>query len=239
MTTSHNVIPSEAGRSPARPRQLVAALLVVHVTLIAGLPFITGRRLDTAVGRFPDASSVFWLLALPAALSLIAMVVAVSMNGQAVWRRILGPGVTGAAMSNRLTAVVGVVTVVALAGAIRGVADAGVGLSAMVLITVLLVAIVEEFVLRTLGADALVLKGWSERHVAVVTSALFIPVSLAHVVTEGATTFPVVIVTAACGPALYMLTRSTGSSVSVMPRPSSPPRSTPRALSRWIRRIIC
>lgn len=201
--------PSDSG---INVRRLVAGLLVAHVVLIAGLPLLTGRRLDVAVGRFPDANSVFWLLGVPAALSMLTMVIALSMSGRNSWRAAFRWPTSHATLSNRTLVVAGVVTVVALAGGVRGIGDAGFGLSAVLLVTILLIAIVEEFILRSLDDESLEARGSSVRHRAVVTSSLFIPVSLAHVLTEGATTFPVVILTAACGPALYLLTRSSGSS---------------------------
>ena len=193
-------------------RRLVAGLLVAHVVLIAGLPLLTGRWLDVAVGRFPDASSVFWLLGVPAALSMLTMVIALSVSGRSSWRAAFRWPTSHDGMSNRTAVVASVVTLIALAGGVRGIGDAGLGLSAVLLATILLIAIVEEFVLRSLDDESLEARGSSARHRAVVTSSLFIPVSLAHVLTEGATTFPVVILTAACGPALYLLTRSSGSS---------------------------
>ena len=193
-------------------RRLVTGLLVAHVLLIAGLPLLTGRRLDVAVGRFPDANSVFWLLGVPAALSMLTMVIALSMSGQNSWRAAFRWPTSPARLSNRTAVVAGVVTLGALAGGVRGIGDAGLGLSAVLLVTILFIAIVEEVVLRSLDDESLEARGASARHRAVVTSGLFIPVSLAHVLTEGATTFPVVVLTAACGPALYLLTRSSGSS---------------------------
>ena len=119
-------------------RRLVAGLLVAHVVLIAGLPLLTGRWLDVAVGRFPDASSVFWLLGVPAALSMLTMVIALSVSGRSSWRAAFRWPTSHDGMSNRTAVVASVVTLVALAGGVRGIGDAGLGLSAVLLLTILL-----------------------------------------------------------------------------------------------------
>jgi esterase/lipase len=182
-------------------------LVALYAGLIAGLPFLTRRGVDVAFGQFPDVESVLLLLGLPAlaGLGLVAAAVTVRQAWPAVLRD--GDHVDRPVVAR----VAAIVTVVVLVCAVP--AASGVGISVLVSVGLvsLVVALAEETLFRGLGLTAGRSSGYTDRRIVVSTSIGFAFVQVAHLMTEGATTFPIVIVLALTGPGLMLLRLSTGS----------------------------
>ena len=180
-------------------------LVALYAGLIAGLPYLTRRGVDVAFARFPDAESVLLLLGLPAlaGLTLVAAAVTVRQAWPAVLRD--GDHVDRPVVAR----VAAIVTVVVLVCAVPAASGVGVSVLASVGLVSLVVALAEETLFRGLGLTVGRASGRPDRRIVVTTSIAFAFVQIAHLMTEGATTFPIVLVVALTGPALMMLRLST------------------------------
>jgi esterase/lipase len=182
-------------------------LVALYAGLIAGLPFLTRRGVDVAFARFPDAESVLLLLGLPALVGLGLVVGAVTVRQ--AWPAVLRDGDhIDLPVVARAAAIV---TAIVLICAVPAASGVGISVIASVGLVSLVVALAEETLFRGLGLTVGRASGRTDRHIVVSTSIGFALVQVAHLVTEGATTFPIVLVIALTGPAMMMLRLSTGS----------------------------
>lgn len=191
------------------PRSSIV-LLAIHMAIIAGLPYLTRRGLDAPAGRFPDTESVLRLLVLPAAVSALVVVGTVlrtASAGRSLERR---DDRLDARTSRSVGVAVALATLAAVSS-VRGIADAGWSMSLAVAAWCLLVVGTEETIIRGVAVREGVRRGWSDRRLARSTSLLYVPLAFAHLVTAGEVGFPLVVVTALSGPALFLLLRNTGS----------------------------
>lgn len=182
-------------------------LVLLNVVIIAGLPFLTRRGLDVSFARFPHVESALLLLAVPAAVSLV--LVAAAIGVRRAWPEVLHDDRrTGSPVVGQVAALV---TTIVLLCAVPSAADVDRAVIVAVFVVSALFAATEELLFRGLGVMVGRDSGSSERVVAISTSIWFGIAQLAHLMTEGATTFPIVVVVSLCGPALFLLRRATGS----------------------------
>ncbi len=200
------MVDTSGRRTRALPVWGYLAVVVIYLVLLQGLGIVLTSGMDT---EYASASSVEGLwrgITVPVAVSLVFTVIVVSALGW--WRPALRDD--RPVRSWTIAIVVLMVIGILLGTNYGGLAERGLGLTLLLLLSALMVGFTEELMFRGLGVTVFRANGFSEGKVALWTCVIFGLAHATNLFSEGTKAFVQVLVTAAAGYFFYVIRRRTG-----------------------------
>ena len=199
---------TESGERRARalPVWGFLVIVVVYLALLQGFGLLLTSGMDT---EYASASSVdvLWRgITVPVAVSLVFTAAVVSALGW--WRPAMRDD--RPVRSWTIAIVVLMAAAILLGTNYGGLAERGIGLTLLLLLSTLMVGFTEELMFRGLGVTVFRARGFSEGKVALWTCVIFGLAHASNLFGEGARALLQVLVTAAAGYFFYLVRRRTG-----------------------------
>lgn len=198
----------QSGRAGTRAFPVWGYLVVVvaYLAILQGLGFLLTRGLDTEYASAASTEGLWRGITVPVAVSLVLTVVVVSVLKW--WRPALRED---RPVQNWTIAIVVLMGIgIVLGTNYGGLAERGLGLTLLLLVSTLMVGFTEELMFRGLGVTVFRANGFSEGRVALWTCVIFGLAHASNLFGEGPKALVQVLVTAAAGYFFYVIRRRTG-----------------------------
>jgi membrane protease YdiL (CAAX protease family) len=182
------------------------AVVVIYLAIIQGLGLVLTSGMDTEYASAASAEALWRGITVPVAVSLVFTVVVVSALRW--WRPALRDD--HPVRSWTIAIVVLMAVGIVLGTNYAGLAERGIGLTLLLLLSTLMVGFTEELMFRGVGITVFRANGFSEGKVALWTCVIFGLAHATNLFAEGMTAFVQVLVTAMAGYFFYLIRRRTG-----------------------------
>lgn len=182
------------------------AVVVVYLAILQGLGLFLTSGLDTEYASASSTEGLWRGITVPVAVSLVFTVAVVSVLRW--WRPALRDD---RPVRSWTTAIVVLMAVgIVLGTNYGGLADRGLGLTLLLLLSTLMVGFTEELMFRGVGVTVFRANGFGEGGVALWTCVIFGLAHATNLFSEGMNAFVQVLITAMAGYFFYLIRRRTG-----------------------------